>query len=74
MVIDITRDGNAIVTGQRCLIAQPLMPYSYQWSGFGNLVFDNDPDWNNFGTTCNLYYLSAQELSDFQDLLIFGTA
>lgn len=71
MCADVSRDGNALIQGVRCFVGQPLLPYPYMTSGgYGNLVFDSEPDWNNFGTTCNLYYLSQVELAQFQELLL----
>lgn len=67
MYADIVRDGVTIVSGTRCLAGIGVMPYSYMHlPNFGNFVFDNVVDWNNFGTTCNMYYLDATEWAAYQ--------
>jgi len=65
MMADIERDGLAVVTGVRCLTGEPLIPYAYLQSG--NFVFsttnDDLPDWNQFGLTQGLYYLTDAEMA-----------
>ena len=66
MVVDITRDGECIVQGLRCLPEQYLMPYQYQEGDGGNFIFvtENDelPDYTLFGVTQFLLYFTAAEL------------
>lgn len=69
MCVDITRDGVSVAYGVRCYVGQPLMQYSYMYSpGFGNFVFDSDVDWENFGVSCNLFYLSNSEWIELQSI------
>ncbi|ATW57892.1 hypothetical protein CNR33_00046 [Pseudomonas phage tabernarius] len=67
MYADIVRDGVTIVSGTRCLAGIGVMPYSYMhMPNFGNFVFDNVVDWNNFGTTCKMYYLDVTEWAAYK--------
>ena len=67
MYADISRNDAVIITGIRCLVGQPLLPYRYMYApDFGNLVFDNNPDWQTFGDTCNLNYLNSEELLEYE--------
>ena len=64
---DVSRDGNVLINGVRCFVGQGILPYGYMYPpNFGNFVFDAVPDWNNFGGSCNLYYLNAAEFAAFQ--------
>jgi len=67
MYADISRNGVKLMDGVRCFGGIALMPYSYMHTpNFGNLIFDEDADWTNFASSCNLYYLSAAEFAEFQ--------
>lgn len=67
MCADIVRNGANVINGVRCFAGIALMPYSYMFSpNFGNLIFDSDVDWNNFASTCNLYYLNSEEFEEYQ--------
>lgn len=67
MCADITRNGTKLIDGVRCFGGIPLLPYSYMYApNFGNLVFDEDADYTNFAASCNLLYLTATELAEFQ--------
>lgn len=71
--VDIERNGQKIVTGDRCYMGQPLMPHKYMHAPeFGNFIFDNEVDWENFGGTCNLYYLNAEEFAEYNSLVQKG--
>lgn len=63
MIVDIVRDDATITQGGRLLPYTPLIPYKYLVSG--NLVFatqnDKLPDWRQFGTTQQLFYLTSEE-------------
>ncbi len=63
MVIDIVRDDIVIIQGQRLLPYTPLIPYKYLANG--NLIFATEnnelPDWNKFGVTQQLFYLTSEE-------------
>lgn len=60
----IIRDNLPIVQGLRLVGNSPMLPYLYQEAGnFALLTLNNDyPDFNQFGTTQNLVYLSQSEL------------
>lgn len=67
---DITKNGEPLINGVRCFGGIPLLQYTYMYDpDLGNFVFDTDADWTNFGASCNLYYLSHDELEQFQALL-----
>lgn len=72
MCTDITRNGESLVFGMRCLEGALLLPFSYLWNpGFGNMVFTTEPDWEKFGTTCLLYYLNNDEARQWENLTQF---
>lgn len=64
MCIDINRDNNIIVQGQRITSRTPVLPYRYQEKGnFIFLTLNEDlPDYSKFGISQRLLYLSASEL------------
>lgn len=71
--VDIERNGTRIVSGARCFVGQPLMPYKDMYApDFGNFVFDNEVDWEKFGDSCNLYYLNKDEFAQYQELFLSG--
>jgi hypothetical protein len=76
--VDIVRNGINIINGARGFAGVPLIPFSYLQYPYGNFIFDSDADWNNFNTTCNLYYLTASEFETYQDTvketLIYGNS
>lgn len=75
MCADITRDGAAVVSGVRCFVGIPLMPYpSMYLPNLGNFIFDSEVDWTNFGVSCNLFYLQQSELIAFEALVLSGVA
>lgn len=52
-----------------CYPNQPVIPYPYMVSILGgNFIFetedDNYPNYENFGTTCNLYFVTKDELNN----------
>ena len=66
MCADVEINGTPIVSGFRCFGGIPLLPYSYMSApNLGNLVFDQDADWTQFGASCNLYYLNQAEMEEF---------
>lgn len=72
---DVSRDGESLITGVRCFLNQPLLPYSYLYEPlFGNFLFDNDVDWENFNGSCSLYYLDAEEYREYKELTVKGYA
>jgi hypothetical protein len=67
MCADISLNGEFVARGVRCFGGVPLMPYEYMHlPKYGNFVFDSDGDWQQFGESCNLYYLTANEWSEFK--------
>lgn len=75
MCADIKIDGAAVASGVRCFGGIPLLQYAYMYlPNLGNFVFDSDADYTNFGTSCNLFYLSQSELKEFNSLLLKGAA
>lgn len=72
MYIDITRNSQVVIQGSRCLGGIPLMPYRYMYAPlFGNFIFDSDADWTKFGNSCNLFYLTADEFTEYSKLANF---
>jgi hypothetical protein len=66
MCADISLNNVPLINGVRCFGGIPLMPYTYMYQpDYGNFVFDTDADWNNFGASCNLFYLDSAELVQF---------
>lgn len=64
---DIAINGEQVFTGVRCFGGTKLLQYRYMTApNLGNFVFDEDADWTNFGGSCNLYYLSQEELAEFE--------
>lgn len=71
MCADITRNGTPVITGVRCFGGIPLMPYPYMYlPSYGNFVFDSNADWTNFANSCNLYYMSQDELGQLDELIL----
>lgn len=65
MAIDIIRDGVPIVIGERMVAQFALIPYQYLMDGNFVLVTDNDeyPDYEQFGITQFLVYVTIAELA-----------
>lgn len=65
MTADITRDSVVLLQGGRITPGMPLLPYRYLESGNFVLITDADalPDFEQFGVTQFLVYLSADELA-----------
>lgn len=65
MVIDISLNDQVIILGQRITVGWPVIPYDYLATE-GNFIFltENEemPDWNMFGITQQLLYVSPGEL------------
>lgn len=64
MCVTITRDEVTLVSGARCVAGTPLVPYAYLAEGNFIFLTENDelPDWELFGRTQTLVYVSAAEL------------
>lgn len=66
MVADVSIDGEAIVTGQRIVAGEPIIPYFYLQNG--NLIVstlnDELPCWEEFGSSQALLYLTDAEMAD----------
>lgn len=73
MICDISLNEIEIISGQRIVSGTPLIPYEYLGSS-GNFILltENDeiPFWDQFGSTQQLIYASAQEISDLPGLEI----
>lgn len=65
MVADITIDDVVTLTATRVLAGEPLIPYLYQQVGNFVLLTDGDalPDWQEFGHSQALVYMSPAELA-----------
>lgn len=77
MVAEISRNGTLLMSGIRCFGGIKLLPYEWMCSGgFGNFYFDEDADWENFGDygTCNLYYMTADEVATYEATIKEGYA
>lgn len=65
MFADIYRDNSPIVLGARIVPDNPIIPYKHL-SGFGNFAILTDngelPNWELFGATQHLVYLTPEEL------------
>lgn len=71
--VSISRDGEPLISGMRCFVNQPLLPYSYMYEPkFGNFLFDNEVDWQDFNGSCSLYYLNASEFAEYKQLVKQG--
>ena len=68
MVMDINRDNETILQGQRLVPGYPVIPYRYKEDG--NFVFitddDNYPDYNEFGLTQFLIFATSAELAELR--------
>lgn len=67
MAIDITLNGSNVINGHRCIPNQPVIPYQYLEGIGGNFVWVTPngeyPNWNQFGITHNLIYVTVAELA-----------
>lgn len=65
LIMDVIRDDVVILQGQRLLANTPIIPYNYLTQGNLVIITDNDdlPDWQQFGITQQLYYLTVEEWS-----------
>lgn len=69
MYMDISRNGEVVISGSRCLGGIPVMPYEHMHlPNFGNFIFDSNADWTLFGNSCNLFYLTAAEYEEYAAL------
>jgi len=68
MTVSISRDDAVITQGQRIVPGTPLLPYRYQEAGnFMLITNDGDlPDFEQFGVTQFLVYLTAEELATYR--------
>lgn len=65
MVADLTVDDAVILSASRVLAGEPIIPYTYLEAGNFLLLTDADalPDWEQFGVTQSLVYLSPDEIA-----------
>lgn len=66
MSVSVERDGVQIVTNNRAVASQMVMPYDYQTADAGNFAFltlnDELPWWESFNTTQQLIFASLAEI------------
>lgn len=64
MIADITCDNTPLVTGERILPNQPIIAYPRLECGNFILQTEDDdlPDWQKFGKTQQLIYLTPEEI------------
>lgn len=66
MVADVSINTVPVVQGARCLHGDFIIPFSQLTDDNGNLFWFDDqgrePHWENFGTTCRLFYVSQDEI------------
>mgnify|MGYP001592855771 CR=1 FL=1 len=64
MVLDFEREGVTLLSGSPIIAGEALIPYRYLESGNFILltVADELPDWQQFGLSQTLVYLSAAEI------------
>lgn len=73
MCADVQINGNMVISGTRCFGGIPVVPFRYLTAPtHGNLIFDGEVDWEQFGNSCRLYYLTDQELAQYQRLIERG--
>lgn len=73
--MDISRNGELLISGVRCVGGVGLLPYEHLYlPNFGNFVFDSDADYTNFNNTCQLYYLPLEEYQEYIKLVKAGSA
>lgn len=69
MYADVSRDGVKLIDGVGCYGGIALLPYKHLYMpNFGNFIFDSDADWTMFGDSCELYYLTLEELTEYRAL------
>lgn len=64
MVADLERDNETVILGTRVLAGEPIIPYRYLEQGNFLILTINDelPDWNLFGISQTLVYLTIAEV------------
>lgn len=69
MAMTIERNDVTIVEGNRILAGEPIIPYHYLEAGNFILLTQNDelPDWQQFGVTQSLVFLSEAEIEAIID-------
>lgn len=67
-VVDVSRDNDTIVSGAAAVAGFPILPYQYMEAG--NFIFSTQneeiPNWESFGVTQDLVYLTAAELEEYR--------
>lgn len=65
MAVDVSRNGEMLILGQRIIPNSPILPYRYL-STYGNFAIltlrDEFPNWKRFGIDQSMIYVSASEL------------
>lgn len=65
MAVDLTINGEEVLLGQRIVSGTPFIPYIYMERGNLMLLTEGgqEPDWEQFGITQSLLYLTAEEVA-----------
>lgn len=65
MVADVTIDDVVTITGTRVLAGEFIIPYVYMMRGNFLLLTNGDelPDWQEFGASQSLVYMSPEEFA-----------
>lgn len=71
VVVNFERNGVVVIQGTRAMSGVPLIPYQYLEGSAGNFMLttynDAVPSWQEFGTTCQLVWTSAEELEGYRN-------
>lgn len=64
MCASVVRDGVGVISGHRMVSGEPIIPYRHMEQGNFVLATENDaaPDYNKFGVTQFLYYVSQGDI------------
>ena len=68
MAADVTRNETTILQGHRLVANAPVLPYRYLEAGNFVITSQDDelPDYEKFGLTQQLYYVTIAELAGFR--------
>lgn len=65
--ISINRNGEQVISAQKCNINQDILLYDYQFNNFGNFRFSSNsdvyPNFNQFGVSVFFIYITKSEVS-----------
>ena len=68
MTADVSRNEEVLLQGHRLVAGEPMIPYRYLERGNFTITTINDelPDYEKFGLTQLLYYVTIAELVNFR--------